>query len=301
LREAALHAAIAWRHAIDGQGLMEGIPTAEVVGGYQFASAARFAVEPLTNGAAGLAHVIDEMVAFYRDAYEIIEDFNSHSVIPLLHPGRPASPEDVQAGEPSAQLALLEGRADDAVEILDRAFPKISDEYKDTRGYMSLQVLRLEAASFSEAQWREDNALAALQKIVEKEDVRWCACRLARVRARLDRRMGRPLEALQQLEAALPIASSWALGQHWLDLMTDHAALLCALGRLEEARATTRMLLIGESNDRSRWWNNPGPPPTGLHEGHRESILQGFRVFAGAEAEIPGLMEARASLNRSAI
>ena len=298
LRDAAQHAETAWRHAIDGQRLTEGIATAEVIGGYQQAAAARFAVQPLTNGVVGLANAIDEMVAVYRRSHEKMDEFNRHSVVSLPNPGGAVEPEDVQAGEPSAQLALLEGRADVAVEVLDRAFKKISYEHKGTRGYVSLQVLRLEAASLSKAQWREDDALTALQAIVDKEDVRWCACRLARIRARLNLRAGRPLKALKHLDAALPIASSWGLGRYWLDLMTDRAMLLRELGRLEEARATVRMLLIGEADDRTHWWKDPGPAPAGLHEGHRESIIEGARVFSGAEAEIQGLTKARASLDR---
>jgi hypothetical protein len=301
LRDAAQHAAIAWRHAIDGQRLTQGIATAEVIGGYQEAAAARFAVEPLTNGVVGLAHAIDEMVTVYRRSHDKMGEFNRHSVVSLPNPGGAVVPEDVQAGEPSAQLALLEGRADEAVAILDRAFNKISDEHKGTRGYVSLQVLRLEAASFSKVQWRENDALTALQAIADKQDVRWCACRLARIRARLNLRAGHPREVLHHLDAALPIASSWGLGRYWLDLMTDRAALLRALGHLEEARATARMLLIGEAGDRTRWWNDAGPAPAGLHEGHRESILEGVRVFGGAEAEIQGLTEARVALDRVAI
>ena len=92
--------------------------------------------------------------------------------------------------------------------------------------------------------------------------------------------------------------STWALGRYWLDLMTDRAALLRTVGRQDEARATARMLLIGEADDPARWWIDPAPAPAGLHEGHRESILEGARVFAGAEAEIEGLTQALAALDQ---
>src|SRR4029077_21158705 len=300
LRDAARHADTAWRHAINGQRRTQGIATSEVIAGYQQAAAARFAVEPLINGTVGLAHAIDEMVVVYRRSHDKTNEFNRNSVVPLPTPGGAVVPEDVQAGEPSAQLALLENRPDEAIAILDRGFKKISDKHKGSRGSVSLQVLRLEAASFSPAPWREGDALAALQAIVDEQDVRWCACRLARIRARLSRRAGQPLEALQYLGAALPIASSWGLGRYWLDLMTDSAALLRSLGRLEEARATARMLLLGEADDGKQWWNAPGPPPAGLHEGHREAILEAGRIFAGAEAEVQGLTKAQASLGRAA-
>jgi hypothetical protein len=298
LRDAVRYAEIAWDHAIDGQRRMQGLASAEVISGYQLAAAARFAVEPLTNGIVGLTHAIDEMLNVYQRSHDKTDEFNRHSVIPVSNPGGAVVPEDVQAGEPSAQLALLQGRADDAVAIIDRAFKKISDEHDGTRGYLSLQVLRVEAASFSNAPWREDETLTALQAIVDEQDVRWLACRLARIRARLDLRSGRPREALAHLDAALPVASSWALGRYWLDVMTDRAALLRTLGRQDDARITARMLLIGEAGDRTRWWIGPAPAPAGLHEGHRESILEGARVFDGGEAEIKGLTQARAALDQ---
>jgi hypothetical protein len=298
LRDAASHAGIAWDHALDGQRLTQGIATAEVIAGYQQAAAARFAVETVTSGAVGLAHAIDEMVAVYRRSHDKTDEFNRHSVIALSNPGLNVVPEDIQAGEPSAHLALLQGRADEAVAILDRAFPRISDEHRGTRGYLALQVLRLEATSLSNAPWRDDDALTALQAIADDQDVRWLACCLARIHARLDLRSGRSHDALARLDRALRIASSWALGRYWLDLMIDRAALLRGLGHLDEARATARMLLIGEADDCSDWWPDPSPAPAGLHEGHRESILEGMRAFAGAEAEIEGLTQARASLDR---
>jgi hypothetical protein len=298
LRDAARYAEIAWRHALDGQRLTQGIATAEGIAGYQHAAAARFAVEPLTNGAAGLAHAIDEMVAVYRRSHDKTDEFNRYSVIELANPGGNVVFEDVQAGEPSAQLAVLQGRAAEAVAILDRAFQKIADDQKGTRGYVTLQVLRLEASSLSDATWRDNDTLIALQGLADHQDVRWLACRLARIHARLALRSGRPGDALAHLDRALPLASSWALGRYWLELMTDRAALLRELGRLDEARATARMLLIGEADERSDWWIDAAPAPAGLHEGHRESILEGTRVFAGAEAAIEGLTEARASLDR---
>ena len=298
LRDAARFAEIAWEHAIDGQRRTQGLVTAEAIAGYQGAAAARFAVHPLTSGALGLAHSLDDMVAVYRRSHDKTDEFNRHSLVPVSNPAGDVRPEDVQAGEPSAKLALLQGRPGDAVAILDRAFDKIAEEHRGTRGYLSLQVLRLESAALCDAPWHDGDKLAALQAVADSQDVRWLVCGLARIRALLDLRAGRPRDALVHLEAALPTASSWALGRCWLELMTERVALLRVLGRLAEARVAARLLLTGEAADRGHWWVDVAPVPAGLHEGHRAAILEGCRVFAGAEAEIEGLTQARALLDR---
>ena len=236
-----LSAATEWaetarRHAVIGLRQVEGLPTAESMGGVDDAAAAAIKLAALLEGADGIERELDALAEIHARQRRVLEDVNRAALLPLPGLTGPVDREAPLDGWPAALAAVHRQDAEGARRLLDR---RVTPSVREAQTLLP-RVLLAEGG-IDEA----EELLSSLRAAAEAADDADAMCELAVIRARTQLAAGRALDAEADVEEHSWLAATLGLGIRWIDLMVVRSEVLRALGRIDEARHSAEVALHG--------------------------------------------------------
>jgi hypothetical protein len=237
-----LSAATEWaetarRHAVIGLRQVEGLPTAESMGGVDDAAAAAIKLAALFEGADGIERELDALAEIHARQRRVLEDANRAPLpLPFSGPTGPVDREALLYGWPAALAAVLRRDAEGARRLLDR---RVTPSVREAETLLP-RVLLAEGAVY-----QAEELLSSLRATAEAADDADAMCELAVIRARAQLAGSRALDAEADVEEHLWLAATLGLGIRWIDLMVVQSEVLRALGRIDEARRSAEVALHG--------------------------------------------------------
>ena len=224
-------------HALFGIRKNEGVATQEVMSAYDEAFYGIMSVAAAGHDHQGTVHLMDEIVDVHARARDVLASLNPSLILPLPGPTGEVNPEDLYEGKPAALVALLNGRAGDAVRILSSRLSNWPPRQQETRLGLELRILLLRA-QLADSQSQEALAsIQALQKLAEQLDDSVARCQLAVIAAELALTEGDAESALRLAGDFLDLASNSELVLLRNDLLRVYSRAQDLLGNLETARA----------------------------------------------------------------
>lgn len=217
----------------------EGLPTHELMSECDAAHAVEIACLLRMEGVAGVTRALERLARWHNQARTLLARVNTSSQIASVGPTRPLDPQSLLNGYPSALIAHLEGRKNEALELALRwgglecpdSIPAIDRATLKVRTLLALgknnEAEKLISA-LSDA--GDDAALSARAAVLHGE-------------AKLARR--RPGELLGRNDEALTKALTNGLHLEAIDLLLLRARAFRAMHRIREAKETLRAVLDG--------------------------------------------------------
>jgi tetratricopeptide (TPR) repeat protein len=250
LPEAMEWAERAREHARVGARLAEGMPTQEVMSGYDDAFYAIMRIAAASRDAATAARVLDELMDVHSRAREKLAEFNRSAVVPLAGPAGEVEADQLVDGKAAALAASLAGQPADAVRILSSALAGWSPEgRRSPRGLTMLVLLlraQLAAGDYAEA----SKSIADVMRLADDLDDARARCELTSMAARIALKDTRLHDGLALVDDALCLASDFGLELDRSMLLELRAEALLALGRTDESRVAIESIRV----------STPAPP-----------------------------------------
>jgi hypothetical protein len=221
-------------YAREGLGLYQGVPFREAVDAYNQASYVVVRIATAGRDAAAANAIMTDLAAAHAHWRRKLEEYNRDSVVQVDGPTGSFDPEAMLDGRPAALAALLGGKAQEAVRILNAVLSRWSPERLSSRQGLDLRTMLLECNLAAGNMGEARAALPSLKSLAETIDDIEAQCRLAAAAAAPAIQDGNETQALACLDRALLQAECCALGLQRNELLHLRSNALLAAGRLEE-------------------------------------------------------------------
>jgi hypothetical protein len=227
LGEALRQARNARQYAVAGARELEGMPSRETMDAFDDSAAALSDVAIRLEGYTAVANVLDELVAIHDRQRKVLESLNrGANVVSYPGPTEATRPEELLDGEPSALVALGEGRPRDAVTLMSR-----HRILGPPQGLIMLRALQ-ELSDVDNAAWLLDD----MKDLYGRNDDIPMLAELALREAAVSE----PEGDLAIIEPWLVAADELGLGLLWTDLTLARTRALLAQDDLVRAASAAR-------------------------------------------------------------
>jgi hypothetical protein len=224
----------------------EGMPTAEVMHGFDESYDLLTLVRLYTSGADAAAAMLDDLGNVHAAAKNAMDAFNRHSVMPLSD-APTFDPERFLWGRPLTQILLMRGHDADAVRVielnLDRWFAQGYSEELTSAGLRALLVRALLSQGAINAALSHLQALESWARASEATTILCEACLL---RAKVAATHDDFAAVIENVESGLRIAREAGLGLVHIELLTELAWASLQLGEPDEAAYAAATALFGQ-------------------------------------------------------
>jgi hypothetical protein len=267
-----------WEHALEGLRLSEGMPAQEVVQLFDAAAFMLTELRTLTEGIGGVRRTLDDLVAMHERFRNRLAVFNAVAVIPLDGPQGAVNPHELLRGRPSALLAALKGRPDEALAIIETALDGWAPQ--PASGFY-LKTRALQARCLNELGERSASR-GLLEELIDQcpADLQSLRCEFGNQYAHTYIGSGETKRGIASADEWLALAARSGLALRWTDLMCTRAALLHSSGADDEARACFRSALVGpRESDHLQSWPEASSFPLPSAEWYRLVFVEARRVL----------------------
>ena len=267
-----------WEHALESLRLSEGMPVQEVVQLFDAAALMLTELRTLTEGIGGVRRTLDDLVAMHERFRHRLAVFNSVSVIPVDGPQGAVNPHELLRGHPSAILAALNGRPDEALAIIESALDDWAPQHAS--GFY-LQTRALKARYLNELGERSASR-RLLKELIDQcpSDLQSLRCKFGNQYAHTYIGSGETERGIAAADEWLAVAARSGLALRWTDLMCTRAALLHSSGADAEAHTCFRSALVGpRDSDHLQSWPEASSFPLPSAERYRLVFVEARQVL----------------------
>lgn len=271
-----------WADALESLRLSDGMPVQEVVQLFDAAAFMLTELRTLTEGIGGVRRTLDDLVAMHERFRSRLEAFNSVAVIPLDGPHGTVNPHELLRGRPSALLAALKGRPDEALAIIDSALDGWAPQ--QASGF-HLKMRALKARCLN-ALGDRSASRRLLKDLIDQcpSDLDSLRCECGNQYAQTYIGSGDTRRGIASADEWLVLAARSGLALRWTDLMCTRAALLHDSGADDEARTCFQHALVGpRDTDHLQSWPGASSFPLPSAEGYRLVFVEARQILGNRD------------------